>query len=208
MSTTTHDIEEIKRAESDAPLIPEVSERWSPRRFSDQPVSAAELRTLLEAARWAPSSYNEQPWHFLLARREDDESFARMLDCLVEANMEWARGAPVLMLTVASTHFERNGKENRHARHDIGLAMGHLVVQATAMDIFVHQMAGIRPDRAREIYGIPEGYEVVAGAALGRLGDVDVGGLEARSRKPLSDFVFQDEWGQAAEFVTGVPATR
>lgn len=207
MKTTTEKIEAIKKAESDAPLIPEVSERWSPRSFSEEPVSAAELRSLLEAARWAPSCYNEQPWHFLVACREDEASFTRMLDCLVEANREWARAAPVLMLTVAKTHFERNGKENRHARHDVGLAMGHLTVQATAMDIFVHQMAGIRPERAREIYRIPGGYEVVAGVALGRLGHIDVDDLEKRSRKSLSDFVFKDEWGRTAERITDLPAT-
>lgn len=194
-------VEKVKAAESPAPLIPEVAERWSPRSFSDRPLTGVELRTLLEAARWAPSSYNEQPWHFLVARKEDEAAFQRMLECLNEKNREWAREAAVLMLTVTREHFSRNGKENRHAFHDVGLAMGQLLAQATAMDLHVHQMAGIRPDHAAEVYDIPDGHQVVAGVALGHLGKVEVDESDTRSRRPLEEFVFQERWGEPAPFL-------
>ncbi|MDX1492873.1 MAG: nitroreductase family protein [Longimicrobiales bacterium] len=202
--------ESIKVAPTEEPLDEGIRKRWSPRAFSDREVGEEELRILVEAARWAPSSYNEQPWRFIVARRSDADEFRRMLGCLKEQNREWASGAPVLMLTVAKEVFERNGKENRHAFHDVGLAMGNLLNQATEMEIYVHQMAGIHPDRAREEYDIPDGYAVVAGVALGYLGDPeqldDEDRREAetspRSRKPLEDLVYEGSWAEPAEWAT------
>src|SRR3954463_9809046 len=141
--------------------------RWSPRAFSDRPVEREKLLSVLEAARWAPSSNNEQPWHYLVARKEEPEEFARLLACLVEKNQSWAKAAPVLMLSVASTVFARNGKPNRHALHDVGQAVADLTVQATALGLFVHQMAGFSAEKARETYGIPENAEPVAALAVG-----------------------------------------
>jgi nitroreductase len=170
-----------------------------------RPLPAGALRSLLEAARWAPSSYNEQPWTFVVARREDEAEFRAMLGCLVDVNQAWARNAGALILTVARTAFSHNGKPNRHAFHDVGLAAANLSLQATAMGLVVHQMGGILPEKAREIYQIPEGYEAVTGIAVGHPGDT--GQLSEqfreaesapRQRKPQGDFVFSGTWGRGA----------
>lgn len=205
---TPADIRERKLAETSAPVDETIRRRWSPRAFAERPIPEDQLRTILEAARWAPSSYNEQPWRFLVARRDRREEFERMLSCLSKTNREWARRAPILMLTVAKLDFERNGEENRHAFHDVGLAMGNLLNQATAMGLYVHQMAGIDPDRARAVHGVPDGFEVVAGVAIGHLGSPDqledAGRRERemseRSRKPLDELVFEGAWGETASF--------
>lgn len=192
-----------------APVGPRVHEllreRWSPRAFADRGVDPEDLRALLEAAQWAPSCFNEQPWAFVVARREDGEEFERLLGCLVPGNQAWARSAAVLMLSVAKLRFERNGKPNRHAGHDVGLAVAQLTAQATALGLGVHQMAGFDADAARSTYSIPEGWEPMAAIAVGHPGDPDAlpDGLRERelgprSRKPLSDFVFAGEWGKSA----------
>lgn len=207
MSENHEEIRESKLAPTDEPVDDSIRQRWSPRAFADREVTDEDLRVLLEAARWAPSSYNEQPWRFLVARSTDTDAFQRMLGCLKEGNREWAKNAPVLMLTVAKLVFERNGKENRHAFHDVGLAMGNLLNQATEMDIYVHQMAGILPERARETYDVPEGYEVVAGVAVGYLGKPDQlddpdrreAETSERTRRPLDDLVFEGRWGESAD---------
>ena len=181
--------------------------RWSPRAFADRPVEREKLLSVLEAARWAPSSNNEQPWHYLVATREEPEEFGRLLACLVEKNQSWAKHAPVLMLSVASTVFTRNGKPNRHALHDTGQAVAGLTVQATALGLYVHQMAGLSGEKARETYRLPENVEPVAAFALGYLGDPstlppDLREREAvlSSRKPVGEFVFTGAWGQGAEW--------
>jgi len=182
--------------------------RWSPYAFADRSVDVADLRSLFEAARWAPSSYNEQPWHYIVARREDPEQFAQLLSCLVEPNQAWAQAAPVLVLTVAGLNFARNGKPNGKAEHDIGLASAQLTVEATNRGLVVHQMGGILPDRAREVFGIPAGYEAVTGLAVGYAADPatlpdDVREREAkpRTRRPLQDFVFAGRWGETSAIV-------
>lgn len=166
------------------------------------------IQRLLEAARWAASCFNEQPWRFIVATRDHAEDYARLLSCLVEANQTWAGRAPLLMLTVASMHFQRNGNPNRHAYHDVGLAVGNLTAQAMAMGLFVHQMAGIEPEQAREVYKIPEGYEVVTAIAIGYLGQsaelsASLQQREAapRQRREFSEFVFAGEWGQASPLI-------
>jgi nitroreductase len=159
----------------------------------------------MEAARWAASSFNEQPWSFLVARRSDEEEFQRMLGCLVQGNRGWAGKAPILIITVARRSFTRNGKPNRHAFHDVGLAVGNLSTQATGLGLVLHQMAGFDPEQARKSYSIPEEFEAVTAIALGY--GVDPASLSeeqrenessARQRKPLSEFVFQGKWGQSA----------
>lgn len=123
--------------------------RWSPRAFSNRTVERDKLLSLLEAARWAASSYNEQPWSLIVATQDQPSEYARLLSCLVEFNQSWAQSAPVLMLSVAKLHFDRNGKENRHAFHDVGAAASNLATQAIALDLFVHQMAGFDAQKAR-----------------------------------------------------------
>jgi nitroreductase len=197
-----------KPAQTDYPIEEILKRRWSPRAFSDRMVEPEKLRSLFEAARWAPSCFNEQPWQFVIATRQAPEDYARLLSCLVEGNQEWARLAPVLMVSVAKLNFEKTGKPNRHAFHDVGLAVGNLLVQATALDLFVHQMAGFSVERVTEIYGIPRGFEPVAAIAVGYAADVEVlpeelraRELGGRSRKPVSSFVFQGRWGEPSGLV-------
>jgi nitroreductase len=194
----------IKHAKPEHPIQDFVAKRWSPCGFADRDVSEADLRSLFEAARWAASSFNEQPWSYIMATRAQEAEFARLLSCLVEGNQSWAKAAPVLALGVATLHFERNGKPNRVALHDLGLATGNLVAEATARGLAVHQMGGILPDRAREIYAIPEGPEAVTGIAIGYAGDPEAfpdeireRDLAPRKRKLQRDFVFGAAWGKA-----------
>src|SRR5260370_40635264 len=119
-----------KPAPTDHPIHELLRRRWSPRAFADRDVEPATLLRLLEAARWAPSSYNEQPWAFLVGTRDRPEDYARVLGCLVEFNQTWAKAAPVLMLPVAHRVFAAKGQDNRHAFHDVGQAVGFLPVQA------------------------------------------------------------------------------
>lgn len=197
-----------KRASTDYPVHELLAERWSPYAFQDRPVPEADLRSLFEAARWAPSSYNEQPWSYIVATKENPEEFQQLLSCLVEANQVWAKAAPVLALGIVSLRFKRNDKINRAAVHDLGLAAGNLLVEATARGLFVHQMIGILPDRAREIYGIPEGFEAWTGIAIGYREDptklpdaLKERDLMPRQRKPLSEFVFGGKWGNPSPLV-------
>jgi nitroreductase len=197
-----------KKASIDYPIHELLAERWSPYGFEDRPVAQADLRSLFEAARWAASSYNEQPWNFFVATKENPEEFARLLSCLVEANQEWAKAAPVLVLGVVSLKFSRNNKDNRAAVHDLGLAAGNLVVEATARGLCVHQMIGILPDKAREVYQIPEHNEVWTAMAIGYKADpaklpdaLKERDLTPRQRKPLSQFVFTGKWGQPSPLV-------
>jgi nitroreductase len=197
-----------KKASIDYPIHELLAERWSPYGFEDRPVAQADLRSLFEAARWAASSYNEQPWSFFVATKENPEEFARLLSCLVEANQEWAKAAPVLVLGVVSLKFSRNNKDNRAAVHDLGLAAGNLLVEATARGLCVHQMIGILPDKAREVYQIPEHYEAWTAMAIGYKADpaklpdaLKERDLTPRQRKPLSQFVFTGKWGQPSPLV-------
>ena len=156
-----------KRAKPDHPIHELLAARWSPYGFTDRPVAMADLRSLFEAARWAASSYNEQPWCYLVATKKAPEEFERLLSCLVEGNQAWARAAPVLALGCTSLHFTRNGKPNAAAVHDLGIASASLTLEATARGLSVHQMIGILPDRARELYRIPEGVQPLTGLAIG-----------------------------------------
>ncbi len=181
-----------------------IEQRWSPRAFAARAVEPLKLRQLLEAARWAASCFNEQPWSFIVGVKDDGVEFERLLDCLVEANRRWAAHAPVLMLSVARLNFERNGKPNRHAFHDVGQAVASLTVQATALGLVVHQMAGFDIAKAREQFQIPEGYEPVAAIALGYQGDPQTlhedlreKELATRTRRPQESFVFTGRWGEA-----------
>ena len=197
-----------KRALTDYPVNELVAIRWSPYAFQDRPVPEADLRSLFEAVRWAPSSFNEQPWSYIVATKGTPEQFQQLLSCLVEANQVWAKDAPVLALGIVSLKFARSGKPNRAAVHDLGLAAGNLLVEATARGLFVHQMLGIFPDKAREIFAIPEGAEAWTAIAIGYRGDpttlpdvLKERDLKPRQRKPLSQFVFSGKWGNPSPLV-------
>jgi len=192
-----------KRAVTDYPILPILAERWSPYGFEKRPMSEADLCSLFEAARCAASSYNEQPWSYLVATRENPAEFGRLLSCLVEGNQAWAKEAPVLVLGIVSLRFARNNQDNRAAVHDLGLAAGNLLAEATTRGLSVHQMIGILPDKARELYQIPEHFEAWTAMAIGYKADPtklpDVlreRDTALRQRKPLNKFVFTGRWGQ------------
>ena len=194
-----------KPAETAHPIHDLLARRWSPRAFADRPVPPDILCSLWEAARWAPSSANQQPWSFLVAAKDDPQEFARMLDCLVEGNQIWAKQAPVLMISVAAK-LDRDNDPNAHAWYDVGQAVADLSVQATAAGLFVHQMAGILPDKIRELYQIPDSHEPVTGLALGYPGNPEQlpdklrqRELAPRTRKPIGEFVFAGRWGQKSK---------
>jgi len=193
------------------PGIEELLERrFSPRDFSSRSVEAEKLRKLFEAARSAPSSFNEQPWRFVAATREDGEGFTRLLETLVEQNRAWAQHAPVLMLSIAKLEFTHNGQRNRHALYDVGQAAAYLTLQATALGLYVHQMAGFDVEKARRLLKIPEGYEPAAMMALGYRRDSDSTqdttpqhDKPQRTRKALDSLVFEGMWGEPWPLAAG-----
>jgi nitroreductase len=197
-----------KSATTDYPIQQFLAERWSPYAFDDRSVPAADLRSLFEAARWAASSYNEQPWSYIVGTREDPEQFERVLSCLVEPNQAWAKNAPVLAIGVTTLKFTRNNEDNKAAVHDLGAASGNIAVEATARGLCVHQMIGILPDKARELFAIPENSQAWTAMAIGYQGDpmtlpaaIQQRDLTPRQRKPLEQFVFGGKWGDAAPLV-------
>ena len=197
-----------KPAPAAHPLHELIARRWSPRAFADRPVERQKLLSLFEAARWAPSSYNGQPWRFMVAMKEDPAEFQRMLSCLVEFNQGWAKAAPVLLIAVAAKKFEHDGKPNRHATHDVGMALENLAIQATASGLAVHFMAGFEIAKTRQTYGIPDDYEPITAAALGYPGDpatlpddLREKELGPRKRKPIEEFVFSGKFGQRAKLL-------
>lgn len=194
-----------KTALTDAPLLAALAARWSPRAFADRSVAAEHVRTLLEAARWAASSSNLQPWRFVVARREETDAFATLLACLDEGNRRWARHVPVLMLAFAAQTHPRTGKPNAYARHDVGAATASMAIQAASMGLQIHVMGGIERDVARERIGYPDGIDFVTGIAVGYPGAVDrlpddLAKREraARTRHDLVDLVFGTTWGEPA----------
>jgi nitroreductase len=197
-----------KPAVTDAPVHELIKNRWSPRAFAEKPVERQVLRSLFEAARWAPSSNNEQPWAYLVATKDDAENFAKMLGVLVEFNANWAKDAPVLALSVAHLKTNRDGKPNRVAVHDVGSATAQLTFEANTRGLLVHQMAGFDAEKARQTFAIPPDWEPVAAMAIGYPGNPESlpdklreRELAPRTRKPVSEFVMTGSWGHTAPFV-------
>lgn len=183
------------------PIHPLLAERHSPRAFDPRAIEGEKLAVMFEAARWAPSCYNDQPWYFIVAQRNQGDAWQRALDCLVPFNQTWAATAPVLLICVTRLNFSHNGNANRHSVYDLGLAMGCLLIEGMHQGIFVHQMAGFDVARTRSEFAVPEGFDVVAMAALGYRGDSSVlpQGVEEkdpklRERKPNAEFVFDGRW--------------
>jgi nitroreductase len=193
--------------ETEHPVMDVIRRRWSPVIYSPRTVEPEKLLSVFEAARWAPSSFNEQPWSFLVARKEEPEEFARMLTCLVPGNVTWAQHVPVLLVSVAKRHFEHNHQANRHAFHDTGIATGFLMLQAASMGLATHGMAGFDAEKARQLYEIPESHEAVAAIGLGYPGDDREAPEELRkrnarkNRRILDQFVFAGRWGQVSPLV-------
>ncbi|MEX2213832.1 MAG: nitroreductase family protein [Phycisphaeraceae bacterium] len=199
-------INPIKIAEPDHSIHELISARYSPYAFSPKPVEDDKLVACLEAARWAASSFNEQPWSFIIAARKNEAEFNKAIECLGEPNQAWAKYAGVIMLTVIKTAFTKNGSPNRVALHDLGLAAGNLTLQATALGLHVHQMAGVNLAKVRQTYDVPEGYEPQTAIALGYAADPAEAedpafterDMSPRERKPLREFVFTGQWKKAA----------
>ena len=203
MPYTPEEVEKLKHA----PAVPGVEDlflrRWSPRAFADKDVSNEDLKKIFEAARWAASSYNEQPWRFFLGRRGDD-TYKKILDALVEFNQNWARSAPVLILSVASNKFLHNGSPNQYALHDTGAATISIALQATALGLHTHSMAGFDHEKARKAFHVSADYNIGAVTALGYFGDpttlhdqLRANEESPRQRKPLSEIVLTD-WDKPA----------
>jgi nitroreductase len=196
-------------AKTDYPVHELIQNRWSPRAFSDKPVTPEILRSLFEAARWTPSSSNEQPWAFIVATKDDPKTHDKILSTMVEFNQAWAKHAPVLAFAVSQMDFARNKTPNRNAFYDTGAAVAHLTAEATWRGLFVHQMAGFDPQKAIEAFHIPKGWEPIAVFAIGYHGDPNAlpdklreRELAPRSRKPISEFVMSGEWGHPATFLS------
>ena len=185
--------------------------RRSPQAFASTPVEEEKLGALFEAARWAPSGGNAQPWRFLLTRR-GTPSFDALRDCLTRGNKPWTETVPVLVLAVAETQFPAKGdkpaRDNPTAQHDLGMALANLTLQATELGLHAHPMAGFDAGRVRAAFGVPEPFEPVTVTAVGYLAPSDTlpdslrESEEApRVRRPLSETVFEDAWNHPADFV-------
>jgi len=198
---------EGKHKISEFPIHPFITARRSTRAFAATSVEPETLASLMEAARWAPSCMNEQPWRFIVATKANKSDFDRLLGCLLEFNILWAQHAPVLLLSVAKLTFESTGKPNRHALHDVGQAIANLTFQAMAAGLVVHQMAGFDVEKARREFSIPQDYEPVAVAAIGYPGNsADLPEKlrqreeSPRERKPQTNFGFEGGWGHSAHW--------
>ena len=151
-----------------------IKNRWSPRTFSKTPINEEEVKTLLEAGRWAPSTSNIQPWRVIWGIK-GTEVYDRIFDCLDDFNQQWAGNASVLWLNAFKKTMEKNDKENFHAIHDLGLFMGNVINQANSMGIAVHQMAGLRFKDAAKEFNFPEDYHVATAVAFGYFGgEIDI----------------------------------
>lgn len=179
-----------------------LKKRYSPRTFSGRKIGKEKVESLLEAARWAPSSMNEQPWRFIIACRDDVENFDKLLSTLKPNNQIWAQNAPVLILAIAKQVSEFSRDFNNHALYDLGNSVAQLTFQATAMDLYVRQMGGFYPDKARALFSIPDNYMPVSVLAVGYKGDIAVlpenlklKEQTARVRKNIEEIAFDGKFG-------------
>lgn len=199
-----HSIEH-KIANADHEILDLIANRWSPRSFENKEIEREKLLAVLEAARWAPSAFNEQPWRFIVGDKyKSPEQYAKLFDCINEWNQGWAKGAPVLMIVCGSEHLARNGKPNPTFAYDTGQAVANLTIQANYTGLYVHQMGGFYKDKVVEKCALPSGVVPIAALAMGYLGSADVleeeykkSELATRSRKPLSETVFSGVFGEA-----------
>jgi nitroreductase len=189
-----------KKALNTYPIHDLLQSRWSPRAFTEQPVEPAKLFSMFEAARWSPSGANSQPWAYIVTTPADPEPHARLLATLGERNQVWAKNAPVLVLAIAQREREP-GQTNLYAIYDLGQSVAHLSVEAGDLGLAVHQMAGFDRMKAGEVFKLPAGYEAITVFAIGYTGSPDLlpdelrqRELAVRTRKPISQFVFDGAW--------------
>jgi nitroreductase len=195
-----------KHAQAEHEILDLIRQRWSPRAFDGaREVTAEALGRLFEAARWAPSSGNEQPWRFLVARRGGESgAYAGMVSSMTERNQAWASAAPVLVLVAVRATLERNDAANAHAWYDTGQAVGFLTLQATDMGLGLRQMAGFDRERARTACLVPPPFDPTVIIAIGYPGDPGTLSIplhretevQPRQRRNLADFVFEEQWGR------------
>ncbi|MFN3892204.1 MAG: nitroreductase family protein [Beijerinckiaceae bacterium] len=196
-----------KPAVTARPLHDVIGNRWSPRSFADRPVSKDDLVAVLEAARWAASCNNAQPWRFLVATKDDTGGYEAALAGFNARNQRWAKTAPVLIFGCARKTFEANGNPNNHAWYDLGAAVAQLTAQASALGLVVHQAAGIERETVRKTFNVPDEFDIVVGFTLGYQGDPDAlpeelpgREREPRARKPLGEIVFAGSFGATAPY--------
>jgi len=190
-------------APTDVALDKNIKERWSPRAFLEEKIEENVLLRIFESARWAASSYNEQPWRFIIGIKNEGTTYQKIIDSLVPFNQQWASNAPVVILACGKKHFSRNDKPNAHRSYDVGQAMATLTLQATKEELHVHQMAGFSSDKAREIFSIPEEFEPIVVAAIGKIDEqaiLENDGPKERSRMELSDICWSN-WGEPLKMV-------
>jgi len=188
----------IKIAHTQNPVIELIKNRWSNRAFSQKQIPTEALETLFEAASWAPSSSNEQPWQYYFAQKNNAESFNLLLNCLVPGNQLWAKGADTIIASVARKTFAQNNNNNAFAKYDTAAANYGLLLQAQTMDIYGHIMAGYDAAKAKEILKLDDSQEIVVFLVLGYLGDANTleepfkaRELTPRVRKSVKEFAFQ-----------------
>lgn len=193
----------LKLANTQVPIHELIAQRWSPRAFDrDRPINRAQLIALLEAARWAPSCFGDEPWHYVVwDRYRDERSWKKAFDCLAESNQVWVKNAPLLMLSTANPTFHHNGKPNRWGHHDTGAASENICLQAVALGLAAHQMGGFDVDKIRQTFNIPATFECMAMIAVGYAteaevleGDLKAKELAARTRRPLTENFFEGGW--------------
>jgi nitroreductase len=182
-----------------------IQERWSPYAFSSAPVEEFKFKAMFEAAGYAPSCNNEQPWMFVYATQQDSRIFEEFLGFLVESNRMWAKNAYALVISLARTRFSYKGKPNRYASHDTGMAVSNLLLQALALDVYVHQMGGFSIEKVKEYFNLGDDIEPVAVMAVGYLGDGELLPPELlkrdekrRPRKSVNEFVFRNSLSDPA----------
>jgi nitroreductase len=192
----SHDLDREKHGKTEFPVEGLLLRRWSPRAFSDRPVDTEHLKTIFSAGQWAASSFNEQPWRFILGRKGDDV-WTRIFDALSEPNQTWTKTAPILYASFAKVTFSHNGAPNRVAQHDVGAASAQIALQAAALGLHAHGMAGFDPEKLRASFSVPADFEPVACWAIGYRADPEVLSekhkqmeIAPRQRKPLSALVF------------------
>ena len=198
-----------KPAETSQPIHSLIRDRWSPRSFSEKPIPQEDLIALLEAARWAASGRNIQPWRFIVATSDDADAHAKLMSGILGGNQAWAYKAPVLMVVLAETVSEE-GQPNGSAEYDTGLAVSQLTLEAMNRGIYLHQMGGIDRDKLSDIYNVPDNFSVRCCLAIGYQGD-DLDHLPDwakereignRERKGLDEITFANTFGETASFVS------
>lgn len=196
----------LKPAITKAPILEAISNRWSGRAYAATPVETATLLALMEAARWAPSCFGDQPWRFVIWNKHLDQlGWQAALDTLAPSNQTWAQHAPILMLAVHHKVFNHNGQPNRWASYDTGAATENLCLQAAALGLMTHQMGGFDVNKAKALANVPDDYELMAMVAIGYPGEVEqlsdelkARELAPRQRKPLSELFFNTTWDKPA----------